>query len=253
MREILVLLALFGAYSSHAFGQHFDVASVKPSPPLDTSGGRVFLGPKGGPETEDPGRYSCTFCDISELVSQAYDVPEYRLSSTGRLSRDRFHIVATIPASATRQEFRIMLQNLLADRFTLRTHREMRDMQMCRLLRSAGGPKLKAHVEEAVVETKPGNRPPGFYYKAKAKTVTDFAKVLEGQLGKPVVDATGLAGTYDFDVWWGFNDLDADGRSPTESPTMLTAIRALGLKLESYKGTTEMVIVDHVQKMPTEN
>jgi uncharacterized protein (TIGR03435 family) len=118
-----------------------------------------------------------------------------------------------------------MLQNLLADRFTLRTHREMRDMQMCRLLRSAGGPKLKAHVEEAVVETKPGNRPPGFYYKAKAKTVTDFAKVLEGQLGKPVVDATGLAGTYDFDVWWGFNDLDADGRSPTESPTMLTAIR----------------------------
>jgi uncharacterized protein (TIGR03435 family) len=64
------------------------------------------------------------------------------------LPETRFHIVATIPQGATREQFRQMLQNLLADRFQLTVHRETREMETLRLVVGAGGPKLKAYVEE---------------------------------------------------------------------------------------------------------
>ena len=169
--KALTVMPLLAAASSLAFGQRFEAASIGPSPPIDTSGGVVFFGPGGGPGTEDPARYSCNFCNLSELVSQAYDLPEYRVSSVKRLPDDRFHVVAKVPPNATRDQFRLMLQDLLADRFGLRTHRESRDMQTVRLLVSSGGPKLKPHVDGAPDEPKTGARTalPGFTTGYRAK------------------------------------------------------------------------------------
>jgi len=93
-----VLLAFCAGLLAQTSEPVFEAASIKPSPPLDSSRGPIYVGPKGGPGTDDPGRYSCTFCDVATLVSQAFDVPEYRLVNANRLPADRFHIVATIPA-----------------------------------------------------------------------------------------------------------------------------------------------------------
>jgi uncharacterized protein (TIGR03435 family) len=256
LRTAHLALMLFPGFSANAFEQVFDAVSIKPSPPMDSSRGPIYFGPKGGPGTEDPGRYWCNYCSLSELVSQAYDVPEYRIFSADRLPEDRFHIVATIPANATRDQFRVMLQKLLADRFKLAEHSERREMQMFRLLASSG-PKVKVHVEGELPASEDRNarrnRAPGFYYKVQAKTMADFAKVIEGQLRRPVADATGLNGKYDFDVWWTANYLDADPGAATDSPTIYSAIQSLGLRLESHKGQIDVVVVDHVQRLPTEN
>jgi uncharacterized protein (TIGR03435 family) len=241
------LLPLLLALTAYAADPAFEAASIKPSPPLDSSNGPIFFGPKGGPGDPDPGRYWCNFCNISELIAQAYNLPEYRIVTATRLPEDRFHIVATVPAGATRDQFRAMLQSLLSERFKLTVHRDTRDMQMFRLVVSSGGPKLKPHVDgpPPPVDNKP--HAPGVYYKQQGKTTTDLAKVLEGQLRKPVTDATGLSGTYDFDIWW---TIDNDPAS--DAPTIYSAIQALGLKLESHKGTLEVVVVDRVEK-PTGN
>jgi uncharacterized protein (TIGR03435 family) len=150
-----------------------------------------------------------------------------------------------------------MLQNLLAERFKLTVHRESRELQTFRLVVAPGGPKLKAHIEGSPLGIDDGssikNRMPGFYYKIQGKTVADFAKVVEGQLRKPVTDATGLNATYDFDIWWGPDDLDANPRATTDAPTIRSAIQSLGLKLESGKAALEVVVVDHVEKLPIEN
>jgi uncharacterized protein (TIGR03435 family) len=258
LRVIAMALTSRACFSASASELSFEIASIRPAPStIDSSHGPVVVGPKGAPGTEDPGRYSCNYCDVSELVSQAYDVPEYRIFSGNRLPEDRFHIAATMPAETTREQFRVMLQNLLADRFKLRVHHESREMQMFRLLVSSGGSKLKAHVEGASSTAEGQNemrkRAPGFYYKVQAKSTADFTRVVEGQLHKPVTDATGLDGKYDFDIWWTADYMDAEPLVAPDSPTIYSAIRSLGLKLEPHKGQVDVLAVDHVEKMPTEN
>jgi uncharacterized protein (TIGR03435 family) len=256
MRTVLALLALSICLLAQTAGPSFDGASIKISPPLDSSSGPVYFGEKGGPETDDPGRYTCNFCSIGGLVSQAYDVPEYRLASANRLPREQFHVIATIPRGTTREQFRLMLQNLLAERFKLVAHREPREMQTFRLVVAPGGPTLKAHVEgEApppAANTNPANRVPGVYYRVQGKTIAEFAKLVEAQLQRRVTDATGLGGKYDFDLWWS-EDLDADPSAPADRPTIRSAIQSLGLKLETLKTPLDVVVVDRVEKLPVEN
>jgi uncharacterized protein (TIGR03435 family) len=235
----------------------FDAASIKLSPPMDSSHGPIWVGAKGGPGTDDPGRYSCTFCTVSGLISDAYDVPDYRLASSIRLPADRFHVEAAIPAGTTKEQFRSMLQSLLAERFKLAVHTESREMQTFRLIVAPGGPKLSTHVDgeplEAAKTSRNRNRAPGYYYQLQGRTVGDFAKLVEGQLRRPVTDATGLNGKYDFDVWWTTDDLNADAQAPTDAPTLRSVIQSLGLKLESRKESVEVVVVDRVERLPTEN
>ena len=256
MRTVLVQLAFCAGLLGQTSGPVFDAATIKPSPPLDGSHGPIYVGSKGGPGTDDPGRYTCTYCDLSGLVSTAYDVPEFRLFSTNRLPADRFHIVATIPAGTTKEQFRLMLRNLLAERFKVTVHREPREMQTFSLSVAAGGPKLQAHIEGAPPaedRSQRRNRTPGFYYKIQGKTMADFASVVEGQLRKPVTDATGLTGLYDFDVWWTFDESNPDASGTTDAPTLRSAIQSLGLKLESRKAPIDVVVVDHAEKLLTEN
>lgn len=76
--------------------------------------------------------------------------------------------------------------------------------------------------------------------------MAEFAQFVEGYLGGPVTDATGLSGNYDFDIFF-TTDLDVD------APSLRSAIQSAGLKLESRKGPVEVIVVDHVEKTPTEN
>lgn len=240
---------IFSLLTTCAFAQSFDVATIKPSPPLDSMNGRIFMGPKGGPGSDDPGRYSCQFCDAGLLLSFAYDVPEYRILNATRLPSERYHIVATIPAGATHAQFQAMLRNLLAERFQLQTHTEEREMPLYRVVVASSGLKLKEHVEGAPPPRPDASqqRTPGISFRQQGKTLADFARVLQGQLRKPVEDATGLAGKYDFDLSWSFQDA-----TDSPLPDVFGALQSVGLKLESRKGKVECVVVDRAAK-PTEN
>jgi uncharacterized protein (TIGR03435 family) len=147
--RIVLLLLICVASMAQTSDQAFDAASIRPSPPFDTSRREFNFGPGGGPGTANPGRYSCYFCTVSQLTGLAYGLPEHRIFSARRLPEDRFDIIATVPAgAATREELRIMLQRLLAERFKLAVRHESRETRTFRLVVGRGGPKLTAHVEE---------------------------------------------------------------------------------------------------------
>lgn len=256
MRFALLPAVVCGCLLAQSSGPAFDAASIKISPPLESTRGPIYFGAKGGPGTDDPVRYSCSFCTVGGLISEAFNVPDFRMSSASRLPDERFHVLATMPAETTREAFRLMLQNLLAERFKLTVHHESRDMQAFLLVVASGGPTLKTHVEGEPPPPPPDPkkpRAPGFYYRVQGKTMADFAQLVEGQLRRPVSDATGLSGKFDFDVWWTMDDLSADAAAPPDAPTLRSAIQSLGLKLESQKGPVDVVVVDHVEKLPAAN
>jgi len=241
-----ILLSLAAATFAQPLA--FDAASVKRSPPMDGTNGPIYVGSRGGPGSSDPGRYTCTFCTLGGLITDAYGVPEFRMVSATRLPEERFHVMATVPAGADRAQFRLMLQRLLAERWNVAVHTEKREMPMCRLTVAPGGSKLQPYRDgEPALQPPPGRRAPGFYYRVQGKTIGEFATVLQGQLRRPVEDRTRLPGKYDFDVWWTFDDSD------TGAPTIYSAVQSLGLRLENGKAPVEVIVVDRFDKTPAEN
>jgi uncharacterized protein (TIGR03435 family) len=267
----------------------FEVASIKVSPPYDPNLGRI-VGSKGGPGSNDPGLYQCENCSLSWLVDTAYDIPYYRLVALDWMSNTAFIVSAKIPEGATKQ-FQQMMQQLLADRFKLSVHRDQKEMPLYELQVAKGGPKLKespkdpkraSEEDDRKVVTEPMKLAPDGYPalsrgttmafmndRARVmqtdQTMTWLAGFLSAQLHSPVNDVTGLTGHYDFSFYWdagaGRRRSSPSGSTPLEGvsdadagPTLEAAILSqLGLKLEKTKGPVDIVVVDHAEKVPTEN
>ena len=120
----------------------FEVASIKPSPL--PARGVIRIGPQGGPGSGDPGRVTYTFSTIRDLMVDAYSVKRYQISGGPKwLDSERFDIVAKVPVGATKEQVKVMLQNLLAERFKLTLHRETKELPVYALVVGAKGPKLK--------------------------------------------------------------------------------------------------------------
>ncbi len=140
-----------------------------------------------------------------------------------------------------------MLQALLADRFKLRVHYETRIGSFYQLVIAKSGPKVK--------QWPTGQEPRGTSWGRNGITiqgggVDDLVMCLSDELGRKVVDKTGLTGHYDIDLKW--TPDDQPGR-PDAGPTLFTALEEqLGLKLDAAKGPLDTLVVDHVDK-PSEN
>jgi uncharacterized protein (TIGR03435 family) len=84
-------------------------------------------------------------------------------------------------------------------------------------------------------------------------TMEDLGRYVASMVGQPVDDATGLKGKYDFILKW----LNERGRRPSDDesgPNIFEALQAqLGLKLESKKTMVDVLVIDHIEKTPTEN
>ena len=83
-----------------------------------------MFGSRGGPGTPDPGRYTTSNMTLKGLLVSAYDVKAYQITGPAWIETERYDIVAKVPAGATKEQFRVMLQNLLAERFKIELHRE---------------------------------------------------------------------------------------------------------------------------------
>src|SRR5579862_5034964 len=147
MRSTIVLIMACGI----AFGQQspppnpqirFEVASVKPSPP-PAAGRSTNYHMNGGPGTPDPNRFACENFDLASLITLAYDIPSYRLSAPSWIRDAKFNIVANVPSGSTKEQFRLMLENLLAERFQVKTHWDTKEMQVYALVVAKSGSKLK--------------------------------------------------------------------------------------------------------------
>jgi uncharacterized protein (TIGR03435 family) len=145
MREAAVYAGLLVLMVGAAFGQgseqpKFEVASVKlagpprPGPALNT----------GGPGTGDPGRISYPRITLRDLLTIAYGVKDDQVLCPEWATTERYSIAAKLPPNTTKEEFNVMLQDLLAERFGVVLHHEKRDFPVYELAVAQGGPKLHA-------------------------------------------------------------------------------------------------------------
>jgi uncharacterized protein (TIGR03435 family) len=291
----------------------FEVASVKPAAPITGNMIRVMM--RGGPGSNDPGQITYTNVTLKNVLMNAYGVKGFQVSGPSWLDSERYDIVAKVPRGATKEQFIVMLQNLLAERFKLTLHREKKDLPMYALVVGKNGPKLKESVDEAApkgggpadgpaaVMGKPAMDRDGFpvlppaaagrtavslalmngnvRMTASKQPMSGLAEDLSRQLDLPVVDMTGLTGKYDYTLSYapeggiGFRPPPGIGPPPPavpppgeggpgmpmagapdggSSPNLFTALQEqLGLKLEQRKGPVDLLVIDHLEKVPIEN
>jgi uncharacterized protein (TIGR03435 family) len=133
-------------FTGHGFPQQpvFDAVSVKMAEPLPRP---LSSGASGGPGTSSPGRFRVPHAAMVELVARAYGVTAEQVSGGPGWVRDMtgslYEVEATMPPDTTQQQFQLMLQNLLAERFHLRVHHDSRGGTAYDLVVAKGGPKLK--------------------------------------------------------------------------------------------------------------
>ena len=307
MRLTILACGMAAIFCVPVFGQGtagqpaFDVASIKPA--AAQAPGRMMMGCRGGPGTPDPGRFTCNNVNLSMLMSRAYGVQSYQIASPDWFNSERFDLTAKVPDGATKEQFNQMLQNLLAERFQVKLHRETKELPIFGLMVGKGGSKMKPSEEippaaDGAKEVGPGDGPPpppgpgGFPQLPKGRaglmimmengrfrmvgsrqTTSDLANMLGEQLGRPVRDETGLKGKYDFTLDFApepgqgpmrgmpmpMPGPGGEGRGPAPDsqeggPSLLTAVQEqIGLKLESKKGPVDTLVIDHAEKVPTEN
>lgn len=186
---------------------------------------------------------------------------------SGPLPQDVFVFQVETTPDANEEQVRQMFRSLLADRFKMTAHRVTRDLDGFALTRAKSGLKIK--------EAKEGDPPPpmpewfakmqstAFDGKIQATmegrgvgTLTgrrvmmeDLARTLGQVLRASVVDKTDLTGKYYFGVKYAPERDQAD----SDLPTLATALEDLGLRLEKRRSPVELLVVDHIEKMPSEN
>jgi uncharacterized protein (TIGR03435 family) len=276
--RIPALILWNAALSTAAWAQsapQFEVASIKIAPALDGRGYSVSS--RGGPGTQDPTLFTCHNWTLSGLIGRAFDLGVNELSGPDWMGSARFDMSAKIPDGATKEQFRQMLQSFLAERFKLACHREKKEVPAYNLVVTRNGPKFKESVP--VPPPDDADRPAGKPSPIKQddagypilppgrestmamtrgfatqrfgdETMAHLAQNLAFQLAKPVIDATDLKGKYDFTLHW-----VADGvQDDAGGPNLFRAVQEqLGLKLESTKTIVDVLVVDHLEKTPTEN
>jgi uncharacterized protein (TIGR03435 family) len=240
----------------------FDVAAVRPA--RSSGGDQAF---SGGPGTASPGRINYTNCSLQTLLLIAYGVLPNRLdrlSGPAWLRTEMFDIAAKVPEGATPDQVPLMLQNLLIERFKLALHREPKEAEGYALVVAKNGPAAKLKEPAGASTAKDGfpKIPAGVYQNysvnpektaarlvARRSTMAQIAATFRGPLGVDVVDRTGLTGTYDVTLY--FNP-----GGTIEDPTgnfRATVERELGLRLEKAKVPVDVLVIDHIEKVPTEN
>lgn len=273
MKHIPLAMAIAASVSVHAQrlpaagDLTFEVASVKPN---KSGSNRVNLTPQPG------GRFTATNVSTMDLIAFAYGDarPFLRTNILGTpawVSRDRFDIVAKADGNPTQEEFSRMLRPLLAERFRLVLHTEIRErpiytLTLARRDRSLG-PGLRPSTLDCAGprEQQPAGcdmlSVPGTL-RARGAPIAALLRMLTSWVEdhRDVTDATGLIGTFDMDMKW--TPDRPPGIPPDASPELAQALRAvdpngaslitalqeqLGLKLVPGKDQSEVLVVDRVE------
>jgi uncharacterized protein (TIGR03435 family) len=248
MRTVVVAVAALLLAQSES-PSRFDVASVKANT-------------RGGGTTRRLEQQSLTYLNVTlgEFIEMAYDVKRYQVVGEDWITSpkaDRYDIIAKAAAPASDRDLRHMLAPLLADRFHLQLHRETRVLPVYALVVAKGGHKLKdGDGGQQWVSPDPGG---GFRYQNFPMDALALTLSLLRTTGRPVIDRTGLTGRYNFSA--NLQDLPAGAtandlkRAVFETDTAVFAAleQQLGLKLVPERAPVDMLIVDHADRVPTDD
>ncbi|HTC36488.1 MAG TPA: TIGR03435 family protein [Bryobacteraceae bacterium] len=153
LRKVTFGLALTAIAAFAQTKPAFEVATIKPSPPMDIAkiaaavqaGGKMPIG-----ANVDSLRAEYRYLDLKSLMSYAYGVKPYQITGPDWMTGTHFDIVAKMPEGSKKEDAPKMLQTLLEERFKLTTHRASAEHPVLALVVGKGGPKLKASAEKPV-------------------------------------------------------------------------------------------------------
>jgi uncharacterized protein (TIGR03435 family) len=218
----------------------YEAASVK----LNISG-------SGGTDTDGTrGQIMIRNMTLHRLVELAYSVSPAQVVGPDWMENVRFDVTAKYPPDANAADRWLMLRALLEERFKLAVHRESREVQGYALVVAKGGFKLKP-VEAGENDTDhAGGRVQTL--TAKSTSIASLAGLAARYLGAVVIDKTGIDGVYDFQLRW---TSDGENTDNADAPPLFpVAIQeTLGLRLQAQKVPAEVIVVDHAERIPTEN
>jgi uncharacterized protein (TIGR03435 family) len=258
-------LGVAALLSSAAFGQSGDT-SPKPAfalADIHTSAHTTNPNPFMSGGVLRGGRYDLRNATMVDLIKTAWNVDaDTVLGGPNWLETDRFDVIAKAAPNTPPETIRLMLQALLADRFQLEIHKDTRPLPGFALTLGKGKPKLKESEGTAApgCQPEPQKSEPGapayVVVTCHHWTMDEFAPNLRlmasAYLTSPVVNATGLQGSWDFQIKWSPRQQLAQAGS--EGISIFDAVdKQLGLKLVSQKLPTPVLIVDRVNERPTDN
>jgi uncharacterized protein (TIGR03435 family) len=285
---VLASCGLFGQTAASALPR-FEMASVKPSDPgpLATDTAQSW-----GDVT---GRVTLRHILLKYVLLRVYDLLPSQLSGPEWLDTELFDILAIAPDGVPKEQIPLMFQALLAERFKLRFHWESQVAPVYALVVGARGPRLKGSLPDdasgtpnANVKGSGENTPISgmftlrtgrsrlrfkvtaadgvLHFEFPSITMAELAEYLSGNIDLPVVDMTGLKGSYqaplDIEIPGANRGLppepdDAGQPVPRASDPSVFSVRAslekLGLRLERRRVPTEKFVIDHIEKTPTED
>jgi uncharacterized protein (TIGR03435 family) len=263
MAKTLTFVALLALSLDHAHGQEipnapaFEVASITPckpgtpAPPGEHAGMVQFTYPGG--------RFRASATTLQFLVEWAYDIQPFQHSNgPSWLGTDRYDIVAKAENNnATDDEIKLMMQTLLADRFHLMVHHERKEAPVYIISVGESAPKLfppkegETHAIRITPQMGPDQKIASYHVAATRFSLTQLTDTFARQLGRVIVNQTGLSGDFDFTL-----DLTMDeGRpNPLDPSLLISAMRGqLGLALKAQKAAVDYLVIDSAEKVVAEN
>ena len=238
----MLKIVLFAACLASA--QDFEVASIKPN----KSG-------RGDSHTHtDQGRMTAVNVSLRSLIVMAYGIRDYQLEGPDWLRDERFDIAAKFSEAlpSNREKYDAALQSamvkMLVERFRISTHKISKTFTIYALAVEKRGIKF-TEVPDSDSHHQDSNNT---HYKGQCVSMQSFADFLSRRVDRPVLDMTGLKGFYDLTLDWVPDSATSDD-NPAGVSLPVALQEQLGLKFELRKAPIEVVVVDRIEKAPTEN
>jgi len=240
----------------------FEVATIKPARPGEVNAGR-YIRMRGA-------QFQVKNYTVDGLIAAAYDLnPKAIFGGPAWAASERYEITATTPGELrpVYDEQMRMLRKLLSDRFNLEFHRGKKEFAIYEITVAKGGSKLKASTAPpdepynitSTLYPAPGGGIGYALLPARNVTIQQFASVLQRAiLDRPVVDNTGLAGRFDFDLEWSPGQGEFGGELPpapeeSRKAGIFEAMQQqLGLKIAATRGLIDTIVIDRVDR-PSQN
>jgi len=242
-----------GAPSTPAIA--LDVVSIKPN----RSGRYMSI-------KSDPGRITMVNVDLKTLIQTAFNLKPYQVVGPASLTTGKYDVTATFsipppqagpsaPAAPSGAELRRMenskLQPWLIAQFKLKSHHETRDLPAYALIVAKGGAKLTPS-DQCGSATVGGNA--NLVDLESHETMKTFATVLGFNLDRGIaVDETGITGCYDIKLEYARPLVNSTAVPENPAPSIYTALAHIGLKLEPRKVPTDVLVIDHADRVPLGN
>ena len=257
----------------------FEVAAIKPAAEALSGDFVLGLNARGA-------QVHISWASLADLVNMAYRVKRYQISGPSWFGSDHFNVDAKIPDGFTTRQVPEMLQSLLDERFGMKSHWDKKELPVYTLGLTGTGTTLtevtapddqlsfpigNINGRHAIIDFGSGGT---FTFgdnmlDARKLNLDQFTEWFSNFLDRPVLNGTGLKGYYDFQLKLTARDFQtmwlwamiagganvppqalADGLSLESLPN---ALKKLGLTLERGKGPVEVLVIDSVQRTPTEN